>query len=329
MLPCGRIFGRVVTESGCFQPFDVVQVSGSRIRRWQSVDKPANQLPGQSFGDRIQQAFGSATLATLQGLKVGLVGCSGTGSVVFDQLLRTGVGSFVIVDPDYVEHVNLNRIVNSRLADAEEKIPKVQMLLERSREIGLGTRIEAIQASVLDAKAAKAIASCDVVFGCMDSVEGRHVLNKVASAYLIPYFDLGIDLKPNNQGGITHAVAAVHFLPPGHSLLSREVYTPEQLTAEAFKRTDPLFFEDNVKNGYLKIAGENQPAVISLNSLAASMAVNDFLARIHGFRIEDDCEFEVQRFQLTTGHYFHSQGVACPVFSRGLGIADSVLGDFE
>ncbi len=327
MLPDGRIFGRVVTESGTFRPFNYVTMIGSRIQRWPAVENTTSVRLVEGFDDRIQQAFGSATLSTLRDLTVGIVGCSGTGSVVFDQLLRTGVGRLVIVDPDSVELKNLNRIVNSRLEDAEKNRPKTQMLLERSREIGLGTNVEAIQASLLDARATKAIAGCDVIFGCMDSVEGRHVLNMIATAYLLPYFDLGVDLSPDGKGGLTHALAAVHYIPPGHSLVSRGVYTSEQLTADVYRRTDPKYFAENAKNGYLTIVGEDQPAVISLNSLAASLAVNDFLARLHGFRLDDDREYEIQRFQLTTGHYFHGPSDPCPVFTRWLGMADNVLGE--
>ena len=46
-------------------------------------------------------------------MSIAVVGCSGTGSPVIEQLARLGVGRLVLVDPDRVEEKNLNRIVNA------------------------------------------------------------------------------------------------------------------------------------------------------------------------------------------------------------------------
>ncbi len=61
-------------------------------------------------------------------MKIAVVGCSGTGSIVIEQLARLGVGELVIVDPDKVEKKNLNRILNTTLSDAEKKKYKVDVL---------------------------------------------------------------------------------------------------------------------------------------------------------------------------------------------------------
>ena len=325
MLPGGKMFGRIVSAEGNFTPMDSVRVAGDQIQLW----RPAAQ-DQPKFGERLAQAFGSGTLVLLRSMRVGIVGCSGTGSVVFDQLLRSGVGEFVLVDPDTVEPRNLNRIVNSQQADASAGVPKVLMLKQRATEIGLGTRVTAVAESILDPDAVREIAACDIVFGCVDSAEGRHVLNMVTAAYLIPYFDVGVHLEADGKGGVSHAVAAAHYLLPGESLLSRGVYSSEQLTAETYRRTDPDYYTRNARDGYLRVAGESQPAVISLNSQAATMAVNDLLARLHGFRLDDNAEFACQTFYLTAGYYAHSAaGHPCPVFSRWNAVGDLVLDSLQ
>lgn len=327
MLPGGEMFGRVVSPEGVFTPLDAIKVTGQQIHLWRARNGPTALA---SFGERIAQAFGSGTLALLQSLKVGIVGCSGTGSVVFELLLRNGVGKLVLVDPDQIEERNLNRIINSRWADVRAGLPKVEMLRQRASEIGLGTEVAAFPTDILEPEAAQAIASCDVVFGCVDSAEGRHVLNMLATAYLLPYFDLGVHIEPDGHGSISHAVAAVHYVLPGSSLLSRGVYTSEQLTAEAYRRTDPGYYAQNRADGYLSVPGENQPAVISLNMQAAAMAVNDLLARIHHFRLDDDATFQHQKFCLTRGLYQANEvGGHCPIFSPWLGIGDAVLDQLD
>ena len=63
-----------------------------------------------AFTLRHAQAFGTGTTALLRNLSVAIVGCSGTGSIVAEQLARLGAGRLVLVDPDRVEEKNLNRI---------------------------------------------------------------------------------------------------------------------------------------------------------------------------------------------------------------------------
>lgn len=44
------------------------------------------------------------------------------------------------------------------------------------------------------------VACCDVIFGCTDGAEARHLLNHIATFYSIPYFDVGVRLDADGQG---------------------------------------------------------------------------------------------------------------------------------
>ena len=76
--------------------------------------------------------------------------------------------------------------------------------------------------------------------------------------------------------------------------------------------------------GYLKAVGEDQPAVISVNMQAACLAFNDFLARLHKFRLDDNSEFAIQKFQLVQGHYLNEKGKGepAPIFKKYLGMGE-------
>ena len=88
--------------------------------------------------------------------------------------------------------------------------------------------VEPLKASLLDAVGFERVSTCDIVFGCMDTAEGRHILGKICSAYAIPLFDVGVHIEPDGAGGMSHAVAAAHYIQPGgSSLLSRGVYSGE------------------------------------------------------------------------------------------------------
>lgn len=143
------------------------------------------------------------------------------------------------------------------------------------------------------------VAECDVVFGCMDGVEGRHLLNRLSDYYLLPYFDVGVQLDADGQGGIENITGATHYLQPGlSSLLDRGVYSMERVRAEELLRSDPEEYARLRKVGYIHGVAEDRPAVIPVNMFFASLLVNDFLARIHPYRNAPNRDFACIRGTL-------------------------------
>jgi hypothetical protein len=319
MLPSGEIFGRVVAADGAFTRISSISVAGDDLKFFPSVELNAS-VP--EFARRVAQTFGAATYARLQQLRIAVVGVSGTGSIVAELLARNCVGALVLVDPDRLEDKNLNRILNSTAEQAKQGIFKVHGLATAIQGFGLGTEVEVYPASIHDDEAVRAVAGCDVVFGCVDTVEGRHVLNELCSAYCIPFFDVGVHIEPDGNGGITHAVAQAHYVQPhGSSLLSRGVYSAEDLAAEAWKRTDPTYYEAQRVAGYLQAVGEDRPAVMPLNMMASNMGVIDFLARLHGFRLDPNRAFATQTMNITHGFYeCEAEGKPCPAMFRLVGL---------
>jgi hypothetical protein len=321
MLPDGRIFGRVILPDGTFCPLDSVLVPGDNIHFWQT--SATGTLPGHV--ERHAQLFGKETTRRLQELSIAVVGCSGTGSPLIEQLARLGVGRLVLVDPDSVEIRNLNRILNSKRVDAYLHTPKVEALARAIADMGFGTDVEIIKANLASKSAVEAVASCDVVFGCMDGVEGRHLLNRLATHYVLPYFDVGVKLQADGNGGIEEACGAVHYIrPDGSTLLDRRVYTLEQLQAEGLRRTDPQAYRDQVKAGYIHGVQEDRPAVISINMQMASIAVNEFLARLHPYRLDSNAESAVVRVSFVqAAEYREIESAASGLFSKLIGRGDA------
>jgi hypothetical protein len=142
----------------------------------------------------------------------------------------------------------------------------------------------------------------------MDSVEGRNLLNRLATFYTLPYFDVGVQRVADGLGGIDEACGAVHYVKPGgQSLLDRRAYTLKQLKAEGLRRTDPGAYEAQLGAGYIDGVQEDRPAVISINMHLASAAVNEFLARLHPYRLDDNREFAVVRPSLIQGHLYRDE----------------------
>lgn len=259
-----------------------------------------HKLPAHA--ERIAQAFGKRTLQLLQTLKVAVIGCSGTGSLVIEQLARNCVGELVLLDPERIEDRNLNRIVNATKEHVGQF--KVDVLKAAVERMGLGTRVRALATDLFLKASIRAVAECDVIFGCVDAIEARHLLNRIATYYTLPYFDVGVKLGVDTTGAITRIEACSNYLQPGKStLFSRGMYTANQLAAAFMKRRDPLEYERRRREGYIDGVAEDRPAVMSVNMLAASFGVNDFLARIHSYRDVPNAFFDRQLMSLFLGVY--------------------------
>lgn len=309
MLPGGRMFGRAIMPSGDFCDLSSIMVPGDDIDFW---IPSTNRSRTAAFAQRHAQLFGAGTTRRLREMAVAIVGCSGTGSPVIEQLARLGVGRFVLIDPDQVELKNLNRILNSTREDAFLGRSKVHVMARSIAAMGFDTEVEIIAEDLASPHAVRAVAECDVVFGCMDGVEGRHLLNRLAAFYVLPFFDLGVKLDADGKGGIDAATAAVHYIKPdGATLQDRKVYNSAQLKAAGLKRTDPKAYRDQVKAGYLRGVAEDRPAVISINMQTASMAVNEFLARLHPYRYDENSESSIVRANFIGGEYYRLSEPQC------------------
>ena len=321
MFPDGRMLGRLVDEDDTFHALASVNVVGDDLSFWPSLNHTG---PVPEFARRVAQSFGTGTYDRLRRLRIAVVGCSGTGSPLIEQLARNCVGGLVLVDPDHVEEKNLNRIVNATMHDALQARLKVEVAARAIRAMGLGTVVDALPVNLFDPAAVRAVAGCDVVFGCMDSIDGRHLLNKLAAFYLVPYFDLGVKLEADGKGGIDQVCGTVHYVQPGgSSLLSRRVYAMEQVRAASLYRTDPAAYRSQLQDGYIRGVQEDRPAVIQVNSLLASLAVNELLARLHPYRLDPNREYAVHRLSLSHGIYEHEgDGEPCPILTHHVGRGD-------
>ncbi|MBX9715662.1 MAG: ThiF family adenylyltransferase, partial [Burkholderiaceae bacterium] len=325
MLPDGKLVGRSVREDGSGEPLSCIRVAGDDFLYWHSRTAEAAAVP--EHARRIAQSFGDGTFQLLRQLRIGVVGCSGTGSIVVEQLARNCIGELVLVDSDHVEHKNLNRIVNSTAADADAERPKTEVLQRSIAAMGLGTKVTAFNRDLMSVEVLRELSTCDVLFGCMDSIDGRHLLNKLANAYLVPLIDLGVRLDADGAGGIDSIWTVVNtVLPGGSSLLSRGVYDMATLEAASLRRTSQAAYDEQLKAGYIKGIKVDRPAVISVNMQAAAAAVNEFLARIHPYRVMPNKTFAIRRFCLTDpdANEDKEEGPACSVMSRSLGTGDQL-----
>jgi proteasome lid subunit RPN8/RPN11 len=325
MLPDGQMFGRILWQGHEFTVLNCIAIVGSDLSFW--YPNQANQKVAD-FTASHAQVFGQGTTERLCRLSIAVVGCSGTGSLVIEQLVRLGVGELVLVDDDLVEERNINRILNSTIADAKQQRSKAKVLADAVKRMGLGTRVHPFKENLWNPDVIQAVAECDVIFGCMDTIDGRFLLNTLATYYTIPYFDLGIRLDAISsgleQGRIREICGTVHYLQPGlSSLMSRGLVKMDKVREEGLRRKDPAAYYQQVEDGYIRGVIEHRPAVISVNMFIASLAINDFLARLHLYREEPNSLIASIVFSLSSLEIFSEpESETCPMLHHTVGLGD-------
>lgn len=224
--------------------------------------------------DRQVRVFGNEGQSRLRGIRVGIVGLGGTGSVVMEQLAHLGVNRFLLIDPDVVERTNLNRLVGATEVDVN--LPKIEVASSLAKRINKNAQVDTILGSVLLASVAEELIKTDFVFCCTDSHGSRAVLNQLAYQYLIPIIDMGVAIVAP-KGKISHIAGRTQMLAPGLGcLLCGDLLNPEAV------RVDLLTDFERAADPYIVGSHEPAPAVISLNSTVSSMAVTMFLSAVAG-----------------------------------------------
>lgn len=213
--------------------------------------------------------FGDVGQALLSQLRIGIVGLGGAGSLICQALVHLGVGELVLVDDDVIDETNLSRIAGSLPTDIGHA--KVLVAKRLASWIRPGhVRVRTYKESVTAPDAALALAACDAIFLAADSMQARHVVNAICMQYLVPGFQVGAKVTSTAGGTVSDAYAVSRVLGPlglcmwCHELILRDQLALEALTPEERRRAR---YVDEVP----------APSVITMNMMASSYALNDFL----------------------------------------------------
>lgn len=219
--------------------------------------------------DRQVRAFGQVGQRTIGSLRFGIVGAGGTGSLTIQQLAHLGARDFTLVDPDKVDHTNLNRLVGAGPSDVgKAKVEVAKRLVEFIQPDAL---VDPIQGDVTDDAVAQKLVDLDFIFLCTDSHASRAVVGQLAYQYLVPVIDMGVSITAK-AGEVSHVTGRVQLLAPGQPCLAcLNVLDPAQV------RRELMTHEQRQADPYFDGAHVPHPSVISLNGTAASLAVTMFL----------------------------------------------------
>lgn len=328
MLPNGAMRGRLYGPNDGTSPIELISVIGDDLHFWWQEDARLGAHPKKPI------AFTSGMTEWLGRLSACVIGVSGTGSIVAEQLARLGFGEIIVIDFDKIEHRNLNRVLNATLADATAGRLKVEMFASAVRLYRKGCDVQPMPVSIATREAILAACEADVLFSCVDTAEGRHIADRLAAYFAMPLIDLGVSIPTRRGWGDHREIAEVcgrvdYVFPGGSTLLDRGVYDAAMLEAEYLARTAPEAHRRKLADGYLRGVDEQAPAVITLNMRAAADAVMEFIARAFPFRHAPNSSRARVLFMLADGDadvFAESDFVASGSYPVAAGLQEPLLG---
>jgi molybdopterin/thiamine biosynthesis adenylyltransferase/proteasome lid subunit RPN8/RPN11 len=258
-------------------PIERLWEVGDRWRLIRSFD--SSRRPLAQIFDRNVKAFGTAVQETLGDLKVGIVGCGGTGSAVAEQIVRLGVRHITLIDPDLLSDSNVTRVYGSTEADVGK--PKVDVLSDHLRRIAPSLHCQSIRAMVTLEPSARELVDSDLIFGCTDDNAGRLVLSRLAAYLLTPVIDCGVLLSSDNSGELRGIDGRITTLSPGEAcLVCRNRIDLARASAELLTPDERVRRENE---GYAPVLARTEPAVVTFTTAVGAAAVSELLERLIGY----------------------------------------------
>jgi molybdopterin/thiamine biosynthesis adenylyltransferase len=224
-----------------------------------TLPAPTGSAPADEQ-DRQVLAFGAAGIRALTATRIAVVGVSGGGSHVAQQLIHASVGTLITVDDDTVDKTNVRRVVMSIDNDIDHT-HKVDLPVRLAAVVhGGATQIIAVPHRFPTPESIAALRTADIIIGCVDGWDVRDDLNTFALEHRIPYIDIGATIVPGDHGPRVSGQIAV-VLPGGPCLRCTGLVTDARVQQSRRHRQGYL---DNVP----------EPQVVSVNGTLASEAVS-------------------------------------------------------
>jgi adenylyltransferase/sulfurtransferase len=191
-----------------------------------------------------------------------VVGAGAVGNEVLKNLALLGVGNLISVDFDVVEESNLSRTVLFTAADVG--YPKAVAAAAAVRRLNPDVECTAINGDLELDVGLGIVLGCDLILGCVDSVNARWAINRLAYHAGVPWINAGINAD------------------------SAEIslFTPPNGPCYECGMTDTMWKRFNERRSCMLLMKllppQAVPTTAVIASLAASLQVNEAICFLHG-----------------------------------------------
>lgn len=213
--------------------------------------------------DRQNVAIGPHSDAALAAATVAVIGISGGGSHVVQQLAHQGVGRIIAVDDDIVDESNLGRVVGAVENDIG-RTHKTDLAERVAKSIDASIEIVKVPDRFPTPRSIAALKQADIVVACVDRFDVRADINTFCRRHLLPLVDIGISLLTVGER-LARADGQLTVSLPGRPCMRCWFLTDAVLAEERHNR--PPGYDRNPD-------AKGDPQVVSMNGVLASEACN-------------------------------------------------------
>jgi molybdopterin/thiamine biosynthesis adenylyltransferase len=258
---------------GCNEPaLRALVIAGDTIDVWPAGERPVRAQERSERLSRQSLAIGPASEHKLVEATVAILGLSGGGSHVVQQLAHQGVGTLIVIDDELVEKTNLGRLVGAREEDIDRTL-KVDVAWRVATGVDREIEVVRVPERFPSQRTIDALKEADVIVACLDRFDARAAVNAFARRYLIPLVDIGMTIRSNGEQ-LASANGQLIVTIPGKPCMRCWFLTDALLAKERTERP-PGYDRNPDRTG--------DPQVVSMNGVLASEAVNGVLDMITGY----------------------------------------------
>lgn len=228
------------------------------------------------FLSRTELILGKENIIKLANSKVAIFGIGGVGSYAVEGIARCGVGKFILVDGDVVEHSNLNRqliALNSTIG-----MPKVEVAKQRILDINPDAEIDA-RHIYFDANSQFDFNGIDFIVDAIDSVTSKLLLVEKAKEYNIPIISsMGTGNKLDAMQFKITDISKTKVCPLAR-VMRKELKTRNISDVPViYSEEEPIKTE--ISLDYLKASGKRQmPASVSFVPSVAGLLIAQYVVK--------------------------------------------------
>lgn len=227
----------------------------------------------EGFFNRSALALGLDVMRTIMHDQViSIIGVGGLGSIVAEHLIHMGFHEINLIDPDILEMSNLNRVVGAYYEDAQQKRYKVDVVKRHLTSINPKATVLAYKKDVHDKEVESVLALSDWMIVATDNHSSRRRAQELSIQYFVPLLSLGVNItvKDNKIEDMSGEVITARV---GDHLCLHCLNRINPIKVASERHPDQTIREELVKRGYVTGKDIKEPAVKTLNTSVATMAV--------------------------------------------------------
>ena len=254
-----------------FEPVDIIKIIGNKgIRFIYPVNSRVNRESINTnileHHKRTLEFYKQDALSAIRASDIGIIGTGGNGAAIINTLKFFPFKKWVLVDNDIIEEHNSNRFFGYNDGDVGKQ--KVNILKRELQRFDPSVEVETINTNFPDEISVKALKGCDILFVSPDNNSVRYTASQFAIRYLKPLLELGSGITMKD-GHVTAIGSQVRFqIPSG----SGKCIVCNGLDVKRLESKEINEYKKNI--GYITDTEESPGSVVTINSMAASLAAH-------------------------------------------------------